>query len=232
MTMKICDLSTPDNTVEILCDIATVVNVQTWTTTHVSGDGTYSAGNGNVYSTPVTSSNRRHHQLFLRSPQGVEYTVETTNLGLGVRPGHELTLLFGRARGTTVRVGLLNHVTYAHEAWTACMKDLVPRPAIAAVAAGAGLLGVVTLIATCQKAHGTGDGGILLALFLIMVAKVLAWITASTKRRRVAALSGQVDQVLANLRSQLQQTRAPLAAPMRPPAPLESVPATYGRAAP
>lgn len=128
MTTKLCDLRLGDTRIEILCRIGQVLNVQTWNSTHVSGGGAYSDAYGNVRSTPVSSHNVRHHQFFLRTREGQELEMNTTNVGVGLRAGHEITLVLARKHDHWEHVGILNHNTLANEVWPAGTERLTRLP--------------------------------------------------------------------------------------------------------
>jgi hypothetical protein len=93
-----------------------VMDEKKWATTHVSGGGGIGyvhAGSGYSTPRPVTSKTTTHDQFFVRSDDGQERAVETTNADLALRKGHRVTLLLGIEKGKEQGpcVAIYNHTT-------------------------------------------------------------------------------------------------------------------------
>ncbi len=90
-----------------------VVEEKKWSTTQISGGGSTTQATGYASNAPITSATTTHDQFFVRSDDGQEMAVETTNSGLALRKGHRVTVFWGIVKGNERGpfVAILNHTT-------------------------------------------------------------------------------------------------------------------------
>lgn len=177
------------------CLIGTVLEVQTWNTTHVSGGRVRSDYYGNIHSSPVRSRNVKHNQLFIRTREGTELDLEVTDLGVGLRAGHEITLVMSKSSEREEYVGILNHNTLGSEVWPGGVSALtLPRHARFLVTWT--VLGILFGWLASQLNVGIG--------LLLVASGVYSMTRLFATKARMNSLKKEVGRILQNLTSYLQ----------------------------
>lgn len=66
---------------------------QHWASTETYGGGAYTTGN-TVHVSPVSSETYQHSNFWIRTPEGQEIAINTTDVNVSVREGHEVVVVY------------------------------------------------------------------------------------------------------------------------------------------
>ena len=164
-----------------------VVEEKKWATTQISGGGSTTQATGYASNAPITSATTTHDQFFVRSDDGQEMAVETTNSGLALRKGHRVTVFWGIIKGNERGpfVAIYNHTTGDLTKMDLAIYNLAVPGASTGFLIGmvAGVFGICFY----------GLGIIVLAFLLIQKSK--------QKRQFVGALRPAIDEAIFQCRN-------------------------------
>jgi hypothetical protein len=128
-----------------------VLTYKTWTTTSVTGSSNQNGGNLTLY-----SHNTKWDEIWLRGPDGVEWSHTFGGLPLPYREGQIMELLFAQSASSDSSVLLLvaNRSTERWVTYSGQFADLLPKPwlgTLRAVLVAAGLFAMDSYI---PPSHG------------------------------------------------------------------------------
>jgi hypothetical protein len=159
-----------------------------WATTQVSGGGSTTQATGYASNAPISSTTTTYDQFFVRSDDGQELAVETTNAGLALRKGHRVTVFWGIIKGNErgPYVAIYNHTTGD----LARIDSAINNLAVPGASTGFLIGMVVGVFAICFY----GLGIIVLAVLLIQRSK--------QKKLLLGKLRPVIDEAISECRNQ------------------------------
>ena len=99
---RMTTISLGSRQIDIYAMSGEVMHSQKWTTTEVSGgggSGVISNGSGYVRNQEVKSKTTTHDQLFIRTADGEEESMQVEDMHLAVRPGHWVSFIWAIVNG-------------------------------------------------------------------------------------------------------------------------------------
>jgi hypothetical protein len=178
-----------DRTIDLHSFTGEVVDEKKWATTHVSGSGGgYNVGSGQQNPVTISSVTTTHDQFFLRNENGQEMAVEMANVGLALRKGHRLTVIWGIMRGQERGpfVAVYNHTTGSVNAIPSRVTSLAVPPMPMWMLA----VWLICFLSICF--YGLG-----------LIAIVVLFIVQKTKKKQLTGiLQSAVDAAVSQARNQ------------------------------